>query len=153
MRSTHSILFRTLSLGIGLALLVVTGTAAMIGVFSSPLPAHDLYRPVAIAPLHEVAQQPMGSDTLLYERVAGSDGSHQWVMTEEPSTNLAQRSNTDTSEGLTSVVDASGFQNVSYTLLAKPTGLSKTIKNCSRVSTGARSKTYDAYDISCKTLG
>ena len=84
MKSTHNII-RALSIGIGLTLLLVTGTAAMIGIFSGPLQTSSLFHPVAITPVQlAAAQQPPGSDSLLYERVAHSNGGYQWVLIDEP---------------------------------------------------------------------
>lgn len=83
MKSTHNII-RALSIGIGLTLLLVTGTAAMIGIFSGPLQTFSLFHPVAITPVQLAAQQQPGSDSLLYERVAHNNGGYQWVLIDEP---------------------------------------------------------------------
>ena len=126
MRSTHNTI-RALALGIGLTLLVVTGTAAMLAVFSSPAPATTIHPRVAIAaPLPPTTPQAIGHDTVLYERVV-ANGRVQWVLTDEPDR---------------STIYSSAARNVSYTLVIKPSGLSKAVKNCNR-------STSNAYDIAC----
>lgn len=140
MKSTHHV-FRAVSLAIGLALLVVTGTAAMIGAFS-PVSTPGLYGPLSAAPATETVRHE-GEDSLLYTRMARADGSYHWVLTEEPAATLA------------SAPPARGpmLANVSYTLVAKPAGLNKLMKNCSVASNNGKSKPYAAYDLACHTLG
>ena len=162
MRNTHH-LFRAISLAIGLTLLVVTGTAAMIAVFSGPASsprgfgAYD--QPVVLAPLPDAAQAlPLtGDDHLLYQRVARADGTQAWELTPAPQTTLAQehRSSTALAMRPTLALDAPGFSRVSYSLQAKPGGFSKILKSCNNAVTGQGSKlkTLAAYDISCSTLG
>jgi len=142
MKSTHHTI-RAISLGIGLALLVVSGTAAMIGAFSAPLftPQSGLHTPMVTSPAAGTPSHS-GDDSLLYERVARSDGSSQWVLVEEPSTNVAVAANA-----------ANGLRPVSYTLQGKPAGLNKVLKNCNSLqANGTKSKANGAYDLSCTAL-
>jgi hypothetical protein len=131
MKSTHN-MFRALSLGLGLTLLMITGTAAMMAVFSSPLPNTPLYRPVVIAPTPDPStQQAMekdGKNAVLDER---------WVRADEVAPTSQALADT------TQSIYAGGAQNISYTLRLKPAGLNKAPKSCVRTS---------AYDISCHTL-
>lgn len=127
MRSTHNTI-RALAIGIGLTLLVITGTAAMMAAFASPAPATDIYRRVAITPTFEpITHQATGQDTVLYEPVVLANGRVQWVLTEAPDT---------------ASIYADAARTVSYTLVVKPAGLSKAVKNCNR-------STSNAYDIAC----
>ncbi|RYG11648.1 MAG: hypothetical protein EON92_10070 [Burkholderiales bacterium] len=159
MRSTHNTI-RALAIGIGLTLLVVTGTAAMMAAFSGPSPAKDIYRRAAVAPLVESAtHMATGHDTVLYERVVLADGRTQWVLTEEsdtslatmaksansaPEATLANNNNNNNNNSIPTIYSGS-VRAVSYTLVIKPSGLSKPVKSCSRSA-------YDAYDIACNTL-
>ena len=154
MRSTHNTI-RALAIGIGLTLLVVTGTAAMMAAFSGPSPAKDIYRRAAAAPVVESAtHMATGHDTVLYERVVLADGRTQWVLTEEPDTSLATMARSANSapaamlannNNSSSTIYSGSVRAVSYTLVVKPSGLSKPVKSCSRSA-------YDAYDIACNTL-
>lgn len=156
MRSTHNTI-RALSIGIGLTLLVVTGTAAMMAAFSGPSPAKDIYRRAAVAPVVESAtHMATGHDTVLYERVVLADGRTQWVLTEEPDTSLAIMAKSANSapeatlannnnNNSSPTIYSGSVRAVSYTLVVKPSGLSKPVKSCSRSA-------YDAYDIACNTL-
>lgn len=147
MRSTHNTI-RALAIGIGLTVLVVTATAAMMAVFHNPIPATDVYRTASAAP---VVQPPrhegIHDDSLLYERVVTADGRSRWVLIEEPDTSLAALPRPDDLAATddTPSIYTGAARTVSYTLVAKPAGLSKTIKSCSR-------STYDAYDIACNSL-
>ncbi len=152
MKSMHNRL-RALNQALGLALLLATATAAMIGAFSGPVPTPGLPRPAALAPVTEPAGQPLNSDTLMYQRVALSDGSQHWVLTDEPDVTLAKHHGSYALNGRTSAIDAGALQNVSYMLLAKPTGLNKVIKNCNSAGTATTTKASGAYDISCNTRG
>ncbi|MDW5443374.1 hypothetical protein [Polaromonas sp. SM01] len=134
MKSIHN-KFRALGLGMGLALLMVTGTATLMAALSSAAPAANLYRPATATPALHPAQLAQGDDTLFYERIAGSDGGHQWVLITEPD---ARPAHTGPS------IYAGGPTPVSYTLRAKPAGLNKAMRNCSRPR---------VYDIVCITLG
>lgn len=141
--------FRVISLGIGLALLVVTGTAAMIGAFSGPVFDPGLYPPVVIGPAAGTHPTHSGDDSVLYERVARSDGTHLWVLTQEPLSSGAQP---DERETLAAVA---GVQQVSYALQARPAGFSRAPKNCTSAAHGSgKPKTLSSsYDISCISLG
>lgn len=164
MRNTHH-RFRAITLVIGLALLVVTGTAAMMAAFSGPASAPRTYGayngPVLPAPLPDAAQalSPAGDDHLLYQRVARIDGTQEWELTPAPQTTLAQENRSSAVVALrpTADVDVRGFTRVSYSLQAKPAGFSKTLKSCNNnnavTGEGSRPKTLAAYDISCTTLG
>lgn len=147
MRSTHNTI-RALAIGIGLTVLVVTATAAMMAVLYSPIPANDVYRTVSATPVVQPARyEGTHHDSLLYERVVTADGRTQWVLTEEPGTSLAalpRRDDFAAADHPPSIYTGAA-KTVSYTLVAKPAGLSKTIKSCS-------SSTYDAYDIACNSL-
>lgn len=130
MRSTHNTI-RALAIGIGLTLLVITGTAAMMAVFSGPAPTTDIYRRVAITPAFEPAtHQATGHDTVLYEPVVLANGRVQWVLIDEPDS---------------ASIYAGPARSVSYTLVVKPAGLSKAVKNCNRSS-------RNAYDIACNLV-
>ncbi len=154
MKSTHH-LFRVASLAIGLALLMVTGTAAMIGTLSKPLPNSQagLHYPVGVQPAADTAAtNTADADTLLYQRVVRSDGSVQWALVEEPSTTLALRGNTDTPAADNAlVISGAGLQRANYMLSAKPAGLNKAVKNCG--ASGARASAAYVYDIRCNTVG
>ncbi len=130
MRSTHNTI-RALAIGIGLTLLVITGTAAMMAAFSGPPPATDIYRRVAVTPSFEPAtHQATGHDSVLYQPVTLANGRTQWVLTEAPATSPSY---------------SGAVTNVSYTLVVKPAGLSKAVKNCNRSS-------RNAYDIACNLV-
>lgn len=150
MRSTHNTI-RALVIGIGLTLLVITGTAAMMAAFSGTVPAPGMYRRVAISPTFEpAAYRATGHDTVLYERVVLADGRAQWMLTEEPGTSLStlpqgEEPATTVANNTTPSIYAGAARAVSYTLVVKPTGLSKAIKNCIH-------STYDVYDIACTTV-
>lgn len=150
MRSTHNTI-RALALGLGLLLLVITGTAAMMAAFSSTPLTTDIYRRVAITPTFEPAtHMATAHDTVLYERVVLPDGRVQWVLTGEPGTpfvTLAKNSeqSTTTAENSMSPVYSGAAKTVSYTLVIKPAGLSKAVRNCSRSA-------HHAYDIACNTM-
>lgn len=153
MRSTHNTI-RAWALGLGLTLLVVTGTAAMMAAFSASPPATDIYRRIAITPNVEPAtHMATGHDSVLYERVMLPDGRVQWVLTEAPSTstfalgtlaNSSERAATMINNN-TAPVYLGAVNTVSYTLVVKPVGLSKAIRNCSRAA-------YHAYDLACNTM-
>lgn len=145
--------FRVISLGVGLALLVVTGTAAMIGAFSGPVFDPGLYPPVVTGPAAGAHPTHSGDDSVLYERVARSDGSHVWVLTEEPPSSVAQSGKPETPAVATAPV--AGLQQVSYALQAKPAGFSRAPKNCTSAAHGSsKSKALSSsYDISCISLG
>lgn len=167
MKHTHT-LFRAISLAIGLALLVVTGTAAMIAAFSGPASAPRAYgvygtyaeQPVLLALLPETAQAPSmdGDDNVLYQRVTRADGTQVWELTPAAQTTLAQENRSSPAMAMRYTADASGFSRVSYSLQGKPGGFSKTLKSCNSAVTGTSSKpetrpAYDAYDLSCSTMG
>lgn len=160
MRNTHP-MFRAISLAIGLTLLVVTGTAAMIAAFSGPASSPRAYgaydQPVRLAPLPAAAPalSLAGDDHVLYQRVARADGTQEWELTPAPQTTLAQENRSSAVVAIRPTVDAPGFSRVSYSLQAKPGGFSKPLKSCHSAVTGqdSRPKTLAAYDISCSTLG
>ncbi|MDO9359887.1 MAG: hypothetical protein Q7T70_12940 [Polaromonas sp.] len=153
MKSTHNTI-RAMAIGIGLTLLVVTGTAAMMAAFSAPPPVTDMYRRVAIEPVYQPVQPTAfpGHDNLLYERVTLADGTQQWMLTGESTTsltNMAQQRGHDEVEAVAGnstpandSIYAGGVKTVSYTLLAKPAGLNKILKNCNGSS-------VDAYALAC----
>ena len=163
MRNTHH-MFRAISLAIGLALLVVTGTAAMMAAFSGPASAPRAYgandQPVVLASLPAAAQalSPAGDDHVLYQRVARADGTQAWELTPAPPTTLAQEHRSSAVVAMRPALtpDTPGFTRVSYSLQAKPGGFSKTLKSCNNNAVsgqGSKPKTLAAYDISCTTLG
>lgn len=145
--------FRVISLGVGLALLVVTGTAAMIGAFSGPVFDPGLYPPVVTGPAAGVHPTHSGDDSVLYERVARSDGSHVWVLTEEPPSSVVQSGQPETPAAATAPV--AGLQQVSYALQAQPIGFSRAPKNCTSAAHGSSKPRAlsSSYDISCISLG
>eukprot|EP01136_Pigoraptor_vietnamica_P040594 Opistho-1_new@12677 len=150
MKSTHNTI-RALAIGLGLTLLVVTGTAAMMAAFSSGPPATDIYRRVALNPVPQAAPlMATGHDTVLYERVVLADGRVQWVLIDEPLTSLSTLARS--TEAAATVANnnspdmyTGASRAVSYTLVVKPSGLSKPVTNCSRSA-------YGAYDIACNTM-
>lgn len=149
MKSTHNTI-RAFAIALGLTLLAVTGTAAMMAAFSVAPPATDIYRRVAITPTSEPAPaMATGHDSVLYERVMLADGRVQWVLIEEPVTALAARRDAPLAVASNSNSDAqlagSAAKPVSYSLVVKPTGLSKSVTNCNRSA-------YGAYDIACNTM-
>ncbi len=95
-----------------------------------------------MAPATEAVRHA-GEDSLLYTRVARADGSYRWVLTEEPAAMLAS--------GQPAMGPA--LANVSYTLVAKPAGLNKLMKNCSVAGSEGKPKPSAAYDLACHTLG
>ncbi len=142
MRSTHNTI-RALAIGLGLTLLVVTGTAAMMAVFSNPAPATDMYRRVAVTPtIDPVTHVATAHDSVLYERVILPDGRVQWVLTAGQDTGTVATSLATHAYSTPRIGDTG---HVSYALAVKPAGLSKAVRNCSRSA-------YDAYDIACNTM-
>ena len=154
-------MFRAISLAIGLALLVVTGTAAMMAAFSGPASGPRGYgaydQPVVLAPLPAAARalSLAGDDHLLYQRVARADGTQEWELTPAPPTTLAQENGGSAVVAMRPALDAPGFSRVSYGLQARPGGFSKPLKSCNSALTSqdSKPKTLAAYDISCTTLG
>jgi hypothetical protein len=150
MKNTHNTL-RALAIGIGLALLVVTGTAAMMAAFSSPLRSTDTYRRMTLAPVTEpITHVATGKDSVLYQRVVLADGRVQWVLTDERQTSLAaaprgRAAQLVLADSDSASVSSSLIKPVSYSLGVKPSGLSKPVKNCGRSA-------YNAYDIACNNL-
>jgi hypothetical protein len=152
MKSTHHLL-RVVGLALGLALLMVTGTAAMIGTLStSLLPAHQiaLATPVDAPGAQQFARanEPT-SDTVLYERVVRSDGSSQWTLVEEPSANLALRRTPEPAAMGLAAIPGADLQRVSYLFAAKPAGLNKAVKNCSAQAPAGASNVYNLF---CNTV-
>lgn len=144
--------FRVISLGIGLALLVVTGTAAMIGAFSGPVSAPSPYPPVVASPAAGALPAHLGEDSVLYERVARSDGSHQWVLTQAPAVSDTQSSEREVLAA--AAAPAPALQQVSYALQTKSAGFSKVQKTCTSAAlSGNKPKAFSAYDISCVSVG
>ncbi|MGC1176126.1 hypothetical protein [Polaromonas sp.] len=144
--------FRVISLGIGLALLVVTGTAAMIGALSGPAFHPGLYPPVVIGPAAGTHPPHSGDDSVLYERVARSDGTHLWVLTEQlPSSGVQPGEREALADA---AVPVAGLQQVSYVLQAKPAGFNKVQKNCTSAAhnNGKPKALSSSYDISCISL-
>ncbi|MBA4326748.1 MAG: hypothetical protein C0428_00810 [Polaromonas sp.] len=149
MKSTHNTI-RALAIGLVLTLLLVTGTAAMMAAFSTTPPATDIYRRVALTPLSEPATyMATGHDSVLYERVVLADGRVQWVLIDEPGVSVATlargQAGVDVANNNTPSIYSGAARTVSYTLVVKPAGLSKPLKNCNRSA-------YGAYDIACTTL-
>ena len=148
MKSRHNTI-RALAIGLGLTLLVVTGTAAMMAAFSGPSPATDTYRRVAFTPSIESTPIASGHDSVLYERVVLADGRAQWVLIDEADTALSSATLARGAESGDTTADntiySGAARTVSYTLVVKPAGLNKPVKNCSRSA-------YQAYDIACNTM-
>ena len=146
--------FRVISLGIGLALLVVTGTAAMIGAFSGPVFDPGLYPPVVTGPAAGTHPVHSGDDSVLYERVARADGTHLWVLTGEPASSGVQPGERETL-AVAHAAPVASLQQVSYALQAKPAGFSRTPKNCTSAAQGnSKPKALSSsYDISCISMG
>ena len=145
--------FRVISLGIGLALLVVTGTAAMIGALSGPAFDPGLYPPAVTGPSAATHPVHSGADSVLYERVARADGTHLWVLTPEPSSSEVLPGERETLAA--GAAPVAGLQQVSYALQVKPAGFSRAPKNCTSAAHGnSKPKAFSSsYDISCISMG
>ncbi len=147
MKSTHHKL-RALGKGLGLAFLLVTGTATMMGVFSSAAPSTAPGVLITAAP--QALQQP-ASDAVLYQRVTDSDGSQRWVLLEESQALAFAPASRDLL--MAGHPASAGISRVSYTLQAKPAGWNKVLKNCAQAESGKPLGSAPAYDIACARLG
>ena len=147
MRSRHHTI-RAVAIALGLALLVVTGTAAMMAAFSPTPAATDIYRRAAVDPADQFAPTAGGHDSLLYERVVLPGGRVQWVLVNDAGTSWSLATNPATAtlaETAGSSLELGAVSPFSYTLVAKPFGLSKAVTECTRSA-------YGAYDIACTTM-
>lgn len=152
MKSMHHTI-RTISLGMALALLVVTAAAAMIGVFSGPASTPFADRPAATAPTPKLTQPGFGDDTVLYERVASSDGSTRWVLTREPDAARALHQSHEATAITNPAATDATLRPVSYALLATPAYMSRGTKNCTRPANAIKSKEVGGFDLSCASPG
>lgn len=154
MKSTHN---KLLALGksLGVALLLMTGTAAMMSAFSSETsstPPKGAYLPAVTAPAEKAVQQT-GSDSLLYQRVTQADGSQRWVLLTEPQALAFAPASRDLLMAERPTTDGGGISRVSYTLQAKPAGWNKVLKDCALAEAGKPLGAAAAYDIACAKLG
>lgn len=153
MKSTHHKLL-ALGKGLGLAFLLVTGTATMMGVFSSvtpaDLPAGTFPSTTAAAP--RAVQQP-ASDAVLYQRVTHRDGSQGWVLVEEAQALAFAPASRDLLMAERPASNSANISRVSYTLQAKPAGWNKLLKHCAQAENGKPPGAAPAYDIACAKLG
>ena len=91
-----------------------------------------------------------GHDSVLYERVVLADGQVQWVLIDEPLTSLSTLARSTEAAGpvannTSPNIYAGASRTVSYTLVVKPSGLSKPVNHCNRTA-------YGTYDIACNTM-
>ncbi len=150
MKSTHHQL-RALGKGLGLAFLLVTGTATLMGVFSSAAPSD---RPgVFITPATAAARQQPASDAVLYQRVTHSDGSQRWVLLEEAQALAFAPASRDLLMAGQRASEGAAISRVSYTLQAEPAGWNKVLKNCAQAESGKPLGSAPAYDIACARVG
>ena len=154
MKSTHNKL-RALAKSLGLALLLVTGTAAVMSALSdqtSPVTPNGVYRPAAAEPTFKVMQQT-ASDSLLYQHITQTNGSKRWVLLDETQALSFAPASRDIlmADGL--AYDTAPLNRVSYTLQAKPAGWNRVFQNCSLAEVGKPQGVAAAYDIACARLG
>ena len=154
MKSTHNKL-RALGKSLGLALLLVTGTAALMSAFSSqtsPVTPNGVYRPAAATPALKAVQQT-ASDSLLYQHITQTDGSKRWVLLEDTQALAFAPASRDILMADSPASDTAKLSRVSYTLQAKPAGWNRVLKNCSLAEVGKPHGAAAAYDIACARLG
>lgn len=154
MKSTHNKL-RALGKGLGLAFLLVTGTATIMGVVSSVTPS-DMpggnFFPSATAAVPQAAQQ-LTSDSVLYQRITQADGSQRWVLLAETQALAFAPASRDLLMAERPASNSAGISRVSYTLQAKPAGWTKVLKNCAQAESGKPLGAAATYDIACAKLG
>ena len=154
MKSTHNKL-RALGKGLGLAFLLVTGTAAMMSAFSGVTPAEvpgAVIRPSATATMPGAVQQA-ASDSVLYQRVIDTDGSQRWVLLDESQAHAFAPASRDLLMAERPGSEAGAISRVSYTLQARPAGWDRVLKNCAQAESGKPLGAAAAYDIACAKLG
>ena len=154
MKSTHN---KLLALGksLGLALLLVTGTAAMMSAFSNQTPSvtpSGVPRPAAVEPAFKAVQQT-ASDSLLYQHITQTNGSKRWVLLNETQALAFVPSSRDILMVDGPAFDTAELGRVSYTLQAKPAGWNRVLQNCSLAEVGKPQGAVAAYDIACARLG
>lgn len=153
MKSTHNKLL-ALGKGMGLAFCLVTGTAAIMGVFSSVTPSAPLpdaiFMSSAQAAVPHAEQQPAG-DSVLYQRVTQSDGSQRWVLLEESQALAFAPASRDLL--MAELPASASISRVSYTLEAKPAGWNKVLKTCVQAEVGKPVGSAAEYDFACAKLG
>lgn len=154
MKSTHNKL-RALGKGLGLAFLLVTGTAAMMSAFSSATPSDvpdGIFLPSATAAVPRAVQQPT-SDSVLYQRITHTDGSQHWVLLDETQAHAFAPASRDILMAEQPATETATISRVSYTLQAKPAGWNRVLKNCAQAESGKPLGAAAAYDIACAKLG
>lgn len=154
MKSTHNKL-RALGKGLGLAFLLMTGTATMMSLFSnvtpSVMPGGNFF-PSATAAVRQAVQQPT-SDSVLYQRITQADGSQRWVLLAEAQALAFAPASRDLLMAEHPATNSAGISRVSYTLQAKPAGWHRVLKNCAQAENGKPLGAAAAYDIACAKLG
>lgn len=154
MKSTHNKL-RALGKSLGLALLLVTGTAAMMSAFSNQTPSFTpsgVHRPAAAEPAFKAVQQT-ASDSLLYQHITQTNGSKRWVLLDETQALAFAPASRDILMADGPAFDTAELGRVSYTLQAKPAGWNRVLQNCSLAEVGKPQGAVAAYDIACARLG
>ena len=154
MKSTHNKL-RALAKSLGLALLLVTGTAVVMGALSdqtSAVTPNGVHQPIAAEPAFKTVQQT-ASDSLLYQHVTQTNGSKRWVLIDETQAHAFAPASRDILMADALAFDTAPFNKVSYTLEAKPAGWNRVLQNCSLAEVGKPQGVAAAYDIACARLG
>ena len=154
MKSTHNQL-HALAKGLALAFLLVTGTATMMGVFSSTTPVDrsgSVFPVSAVAASPRAAQKP-SDDSVLYQRITHTNGSQSWVMLEESQALAFSPASRDLLMAESPGSDTGSISRVSYVLQAKPAGWQKALKNCAEIESGKPMGAAAAYNIACTKLG
>ena len=154
MKSTHNKL-RALGKSLGFALLLVSGTAAMMSAFSNQTPSdtpNGVYRPVAAEPTLKAVKQT-ASDSLLYQHITQTNGSKRWVLLEETQALAFAPASRDILMADGPAHETAHLSSVSYTLQAKPAGWNRVLQNCSLAEVGKPQGAAAAYDITCARLG
>lgn len=154
MKNTHNRLL-ALGKGMGLAFLLVTGAATLLGVFSGTSPVDrsgGVFLASVTAASPGSAQQP-SDDTVLYQRITHPDGTRGWVLLEEAQALAFSPASRDLLMAESPASDTSSISRVSYVLQAKPAGWQKALKNCAQIESGKPMGTAPAYNIACTKLG
>ena len=154
MKSTHNKL-RALGKSLGLALLLVTGTATMMRAFSdqtSPVTPNGVHRPEAAESALKAVQQT-ASDSLLYQHITQTNGSKRWVLLDENHALAFAPASRDILMVDGPAFDTLELGRVSYSLQAKPAGWNRVLQNCNLAEVGKAQGAAADYDIACARLG
>ena len=154
MKSTHNKL-RALGKSLGLALLLVTGTATMMSAFSdqtSPVTPNAVHHPAAAESALKAVQQT-ATDSLLYQHITQTNGSKRWVLLDENHALAFAPASRDILMADGPDFDTLELGLVSYSLQPKPAGWNRVLQNCSLAEVGKPQGAAAAYDIACARLG